>query len=78
MAHDEDVSSLPVLAELARQNGIPIAVVERLLRSDGLPGALAEELTRLGVHQFRSLDRWGESAEYTRALEQALMRSYGE
>lgn len=78
MVHVEDASTLPTLADLARQNGIPIKVVEDLLRGEALNGALAEELARLGVQQFRSLDRWGQSAEYTRALEQALMRGHGE
>ena len=38
---------------------------------------LAEALLEVAVRRFRTLDRWGEKAEYDRAVSEVLQRTWG-
>lgn len=67
----------PILVEVAHQHGIGIEDVEYLLSRHEVDAHLAEALLEVAVRRYRTLDRWGEKAEYERAVSEVLQRPWG-
>lgn len=68
------LDGLPTLAQLAAQHGLTEEELSSLLAQNELPPELAEALLHLGTVEFRSLARWGQKAEYSRAVQAAITR----
>lgn len=74
---DISASETPILVEVAQQHAILVKDIETLLARHGVDAHLAEALLEVAVRRYRTLDRWGEKAEYDRAVSEVLQRPWG-
>lgn len=74
---DISASETPILAEVADQHAVRVEDIEALLSQHGVDAYLAEALLEIAVRRYRTLDRWGEKAEYDRAVSEVLQRPWG-